>query len=926
MFLTYLLYLLSLKLIFCFSSGQKISQYNDNTNIFKSRKLRFLNENKDDDRNATFFLTNRVRNLVRKELRAFLNRTENVSQQCIDLLYTCYIHDNKTNIEIEEEDEDIDNINNDPISNFFITKLFDGATKHKNDLSTYDICLYNNFSLPVKKSDLNDSYLIYFIMTLDESNRSKNETNANINNGPIDYYYSKALESEDILYIRAFCFPQNITQNGTACSDDDYYHFIKNLNSDLSDLLKLKSASNITYFSLKDEKLSGAESFGKALPLIIISLQIVFILLRYPIKYLFKCCRGKKEEEKIKPLNDTNEEFNLKNKEDISDDIDSNNKNSFNKKKSIYPKWFRVFNKCFSLTDNFRELFNFSLNSTDINNDSGLSYIRGLKSFSFFFLVFGLTLLSFINSFSKIYSKFLMHDFLSFLLYPLFFIGLRYSPRIIFSCSGYTLSFKFISYIQKNDSFFGLVKFILYQIHKYFMLFLFFIFQKFSLFILIRQGTESRPMWKYFEKNILNRPEGGKFLISFLDLTSIYKNGGDKRIDQTLIDYFWIPFNEAFFFFIGVIFLFLGYRLGYKYRFRIDYFFLGLILINLIGKILYSYLRKTLEGEDYYATLYYYLFDYGTFMIRPFFNSTYYLIGMYFGFINYSVQKGITSFNKTDSSQDKVMVDLQNMLSGEIDSKDEEKKEENNETEKEEIRDELIKMPFLKSGVSIIMWIKSNKIKTRIIGIITTVLLFFFVFSHHIYYYSTITSEYKSLKNELREIRINQEDNEELSEMLNNTYIDERYQKMEDLLLMGNYIKNGFVNFMYRIDIELVILLIQTLLFILYFRGKNFVNDFFCHIFWTVFNKPYYSIILTANPLILYIFYQNETKIILNFFNVTLYSIIGGTLSFIFGLILYLFFELPYKRLIHYLLSKEDQEEKYEEEDDENDDNKEKED
>ena len=81
----------SIKLIFCFSSGQKISQYNDNTNIFKSRKLRFLNENKDDDRNATFFLTNRVRNLVRKELRAFLNRTENVSQQCIDLLYTCYI-------------------------------------------------------------------------------------------------------------------------------------------------------------------------------------------------------------------------------------------------------------------------------------------------------------------------------------------------------------------------------------------------------------------------------------------------------------------------------------------------------------------------------------------------------------------------------------------------------------------------------------------------------------------------------------------------------------------------------------------------------------------------------------------------------------------------------------------------------------------
>jgi hypothetical protein len=273
------------------------------------------------------------------------------------------------------------------------------------------------------------------------------------------------------------------------------------------------------------------------------------------------------------------------------------------------------------------------------------------------------------------------------------------------------------------------------------------------------------------------------------------------------------------------------------------------------------------------------------------------------------------------------MVDLQNMLSGEIDGKDEEKKEENNETEKEEIRDQLIKMPFLKSGVSIIMWIKNNKIKTRVVGIIATILLFFFVFSHHIYFYFTINSEYNSLKNELRDIRINQEDNETLFEMLNNTYIDERYQKMDDLLLMGNYIKNGFINFMYRIDIELFILLIQTLLFILYFRGKNFVNDFFCHIFWTVFNKPYYSIILTANPLIIYIFYQNETKIILNFFNVALYSLIGGTLSFILGLILYLFFELPYKRLIHYLLAKEDdQGGQYEEEDDDYDENKEKED
>ena len=57
---------------------------------------------------------------------------------------------------------------------------------------------------------------------------------------------------------------------------------------------------------------------------------------------------------------------------------------------------------------------------------------------------------------------------------------------------------------------------------------------------------------------------------------------------------------------------------------------------------------------------------------------------------------------------------------------------------------------------------------------------------------------------------------------------------------------------------------------------------------------------LKANPLFLYIFYQNEKTIILNFFNILLYSHIGGNLGFIFGLIIYLFFELPYKRFIYY--------------------------
>ena len=932
MFFIFPIYIIFIKLILCFSSERTfISKKNkifNNINIFESNRFRFLDDNNKtkEPQTEADWLASRVSNLIKREVKDFLINRANMSQECIDLFYKCIIHKKKpSKKEQEEEDDlDVDNITYDATSNYYFRKMFGGASKHKNDFSSYDFCKYNNYKTIITDANRSEfpAYLTYFIMTIDESNRTKiNENNETV------YYYSKALESEDLLYIRAFCLPQEKRgANNFTCSTNDYFKFIRDINNDLNDLLKISASNetNTTYFFIGETEVTGGEKFLKVIPFILILFQIIIVILRYPVKYFFKLCYKKKEEEKAKSLvNDIiDEEFNLKNKEkkekkENTDDTSTIKKFTDNKNKIVYPNWFKIYNKCYSLTENFRELFNFSLNSTDINNDSGLTYIRGLKSFSFFFLIFGLTLLSFMNSFSKTYSKFLMYDFLNSAFYLLFFIGLRYSPRIIFSCSGYTLSFKFISYIQKNDSIFGVVKFILYQIHKYLLILLFFLLTRYSLFIVMGEyGDDARPMWEYFKRNILNRPDGAKFLISFLDLTAIKGGGGDKRIDQTLIDYFWLTFNEVFFFFIGTILLYIGYKLGIKYGFRMDWVFLGLLLINIIGKTIFSYVVRTYEKEKYYATLYYYLFDYGKFMLRPLFNSPYYLIGMYFGFINYSAQKGITTLYKANSSQDRAMVDLSNMLSGELEINEEEKKEnekkemENNEIEEvKEIRDELIKMPFLRSGVSILTWLRNHKDKIviKIIGFIITILLLFFVLSHFIYFQITIEVDYKKYYNQLETIRTNFED--KLEDIPNNVEIDADYKKMEDLLLLGNYIKNTFINVMYRIDIELFVFLTQTLLFILYFTGNNFINDFFCHIFWGVINKPYYSIILIANPLMLYMFYQSETKITLNFFNVALYSIITGVLSYVIGIVCYLFFELPYKRLIRYLLSKEEKEE-----------------
>jgi hypothetical protein len=848
-------------------------------NLFQGNFLSFLEENNDEQKASTW-LTKKVGELLRREVGPFIqNRTKNVSESCKQTLYKYLIN----NIS--------DNENNN-ISEYHIRKFFEGASKHKNDLSTYDICMYNNFRIRTEsnKNEFADS--IYFILTLDNSNLTINGTDL--------YYYTKAnADVENILYIRSFCFPQEIINGTESCSDDDYFHFLMEVNSDLNDLMELENIKDITYFSLKKKNYSPGEYFVKIIPFILILIQFILVFFRQIIKLCINCCCFKKNEKINILINDPDSnDGDAKNKRGSLDESISIVKTKKVKKAIEYPKWLKIYFKCFNLTENFKELYNFSLNSTEINNDSGLTYIRGLKSFSLIFLIFGLTYFTFINSFSKTYSKFLLNEFLKYPFFMLFFIGLRYSPRIIFSCSGYTLSFKYLSYIQKNSSVFGIFKFVIYQIYKYIMLFWFFLFQRYSLFLLSTSGEISRPMYTYFEKNILSKPDGGMFLISFLDLTTIYTRDGNKRIDQTLIDYFWLPFNEMLFFVVGVLLI----SIGYKCKFRIDILILVLILINIIVKIIFSYLKKTMEGESYYATLYYYLFDYGKFMIHPIFNLPYYLIGMYFGLINYSVQKGITSIEVSNTSQDNAMINLQNMFTGE-NVNTEKKEEEENKTQQKKIRDELINLPFLKSGVKITIWLKDprKKIRIIIIGIIMALLLLFFSLSHSIFYSIIIGTKYNSISETLTHLPEDEEN-------VDNEALDKEYQKMEDLLLLGDYITNTFVNIIYRIDIELYVLIIQSILFILYFKGQNFINDFFCHIFWGVLNKPYFSLILLANPLILYIFYQSETRIILNFFNVLLYSIISGCITFLFGTFCYLFFELPFKRLIRSFFNWDEQE------------------
>ena len=851
--------------------------------------------------------TEKFYNILRKELEIIINNS-NITAECRDTL-------NETLLQKGVNDE------YHYVSNYHLIKLLQDSSKHKNDLGTYDQCLFRRY----KRTETDDREYhnsTYVVFILDKSNLTDPDTNQ------ITYYKNDSY-FDDVFYIRAFCLPQAIQKIDTnrfykKCSDEDYKQFIITINEDLGDSLGMRKVSELRAFSLDNFVSYDTNEkfimFLKSIPVILCFIQVFIIIFRELIIHIITKFYEKRQYSKLKDINEDIKSINKNNKNYDDDDNDNDNDNdneddnsnkSLKKNKKIkLPNWVKVYNKCFNFSLNFQELFNFSLNSTDINNDSGLTYIRGLRASSLFLLIVGLTFQVFMNSISKIFSRTLFYEFLKNIFYSLFFIGLRYSPRIILSCSGYTLTYKFLCYINKNFSFYYVIKFILYQIHKYIILISFFLFERYTLYdfnlFFFKKKT---PTWKYFDLYILSRPEGANYILSFFTLSSVFSiDVGTTRYDQTLIDYFWLPYNEISFFIIGVAII----SIGYKFKLRIDYFILILILILPISKIVYSYLKKTSEGEIYYATLYYFLFDYGKFMINPLFNLPYYLMGMYFGLINYSVQKGIISlyiselFKKKISSKNitkEEEMDLKNISKRtEEEDEDEEDIDDNNinfntdkrsnKSEEKNYRIEIQQMPFLIAGVKISNWLRKNK--ARLLSLIMALIILIFISIHFIALYLTIGKIYDDQIS-------NNKDEEEISDKMQRVV-----DLNEELLKLTNYIANKYINVIYRIDIEIVVFLSQSLLFIFYFKGQNFINDFFCHVFWAMLNKSYFSYILFANPMILFIFYQSETKILLNLYNLILYSLISSSLIFLTASFSYIFFELPYKKLIHYIGSNDD--------------------
>jgi hypothetical protein len=121
-------------------------------------------------------------------------------------------------------------------------------------------------------------------------------------------------------------------------------------------------------------------------------------------------------------------------------------------------------------------------------------------------------------------------------------------------------------------------------------------------------------------------------------------------------------------------------------------------------------------------------------------------------------------------------------------------------------------------------------------------------------------------------------------------------------LSFSSIIPNSVLNIFYSIDIEIIIFIIQWLTFILYFKQIEIIQGFLNHVYWSIFVKCYFTYSLVSIPVILFVFYETETVVKLSIFNLVLYYFMNLILILFLMIIFYSCLELPLKKIFKFFL------------------------
>jgi len=798
---------------------------------------------------------------------------------------------------------------------FYYIKYIIDSTKNKNDVGSFQDCIYNNYADGTE--EMMDK-LQYVVVTINPEEHSDKKPHSKYSDEPTpiaDY-------SNNGFFVIGMCMVK-------GCSEDEIIQVLINGNQQIGVLGNFEK-NEVKVFCIEKNSFDFyTEDLINLIPLFLILIQVLFTLFpSVPAKIItwciFKCkcfsCDNNSQknnillekrkineninnnELKIDDCNNNDEilttniqsektEKNNHQDQDHGDLVNMNTRNNyFERKKNNnsndspknaanvvgekYKNNILKVEKLFTLLRNIQDLFliNFTKENIKPTYDfSSIGYVIGIRGIAMFSIIIGYVYLILFESPLKIYCKDSYFNLIKSTLYNIIATGIRMSPRILFTCSGYCLAFKILIYFDKKmkfineggyeDRFFDeqnfiycednlnnnerrltnnsaqnqekilsrqqqklplkfLFIFLIKQFHKYLLYVLALISFKLCLFTLFSYLGQVGPMWVFFKKYGIDNFTYKTLLHHILLIDSIL---ADFDTQKNFVILFWIISLEIKFFILTSVFFYIAYRRNN----RLDILIITFIPLAMILKVAFYFFMYYCSNIEFLPTLYYKSNYYSEVSVTALFNYDYYIIGVIFGTMNYIHQKSLTLEEIKSTGKRFLIIPLK------------------------------IYNLFLKFR-------NSRKKSPKFLMFLLVLFGIFLAFSQKIFI----------LFIELNEL----------------TDFNE------------NYFKNHFLNCFYLVDVEIFIIILFLFCLGISMSENNFFFNILRSNYWIFKNKIYFGFILMMNPLICFIFYQSESRIKIEFFNVLFLSIVCYMNLFIYSSIYFILFDAPFKKLNRYIL------------------------
>ena len=99
------------------------------------------------------------------------------------------------------------------------------------------------------------------------------------------------------------------------------------------------------------------------------------------------------------------------------------------------------------------------------------------------------------------------------------------------------------------------------------------------------------------------------------------------------------------------------------------------------------------------------------------------------------------------------------------------------------------------------------------------------------------------------------------------------------------------------VDVDVGIFCMFFFVFASFFSGDSFVISVLEHEYWAVISRPYFSFLVMINWICYYVFYQTESRVKIEIFNIVFFATLIGILMVVVNMLSFVFIEIPLKKV-----------------------------